>query len=74
MEYEELLELNSAKPRKALLYKALMEAQGAIEFYQSEYDKDKRKYWQGKILEQKKYKNRIALKLKEVYNTEIINP
>jgi hypothetical protein len=74
MEYEELKELNSEKPRKALLYKALMEFQGAIEFYQSEYDKDKRRYWQGKILEQKKWKKAVVEKLEKIYNTKITNP
>lgn len=74
MEYKELLELNSEKPSKALIYKALMEAQGAIEFYETQYQEDKRRYWQGKILEQKKIKKRIAEKMKQVYNTEITNP
>ena len=74
MDFEETLELNSAKPRKALLYKAMMESQGAIEFYKEQLEKDKRKYWSGKILHQTKQKKLIAIKLKEVYGTIITNP
>ena len=74
MEFNELLLINSKNPPKVLLYKALMECEGSITFYQSEYDKDKRRYWQGKILEQRKQKKIITKRLEEVYGTKITNP
>lgn len=74
MEYDELKEINSEKPRKALLYKALSEFEGTLEFYQSQFEKDKRKYWQGKMIQQRKWKNEVVKKLFKLYKVKIINP
>lgn len=74
MEYKEMLELNSESPRRALLYQALMECEGAIAIYKEEFNKTKRRYWLGKIGNQTKYKKRIAQKFESVYGTKITNP
>ena len=63
MTFEELKEINHGKPHNALIYKALMEAEGIIIFYKEQLAKDKRPYWKGKIGYQHKQIKLLKMKL-----------
>lgn len=74
MTYDELKEINSDKPPKALLYQALMENAGITSFYKEQFELTKKRYWTGKILNAVKQKKLIVEKFEKTYNTKITNP